>query len=372
MNTLLRIPLALVAIAAVLVTPPPASACTSMLVRSADGGYVYGRTLEFGLDLRSQFIIVPRGVALGATRPAGAGDPVGLSWKARYGATGMNALGLPVIVDGVNEKGLSGGMFNFPGFARYQTVPAGQEGRALSSVDVVLWALTNFATVDELKAALPKVLVTGVTIPAFANSVPQVHYTFHDATGKSIAVEYVDGGAPQIHDNPTHLLPNAPTVPFQLQNLAQYQYVTAGMLPPIQAGSMKLAAPSSGDGMNGLPGGGLATARFVRAFFAQQNAPVAATAADAVGITFHLMNGFDIPPGSVQISATGGGESGGVSGWERTEWTAAADMKNLRYHVKTFENSDVRMVDLRKANLDAKAIRYVPLDQTQVVRDLTP
>jgi hypothetical protein len=36
------------------------------------------------------------------------------------------------------------------------------------------------------------------------------------------------------------------------------------------------------------------------------------------------------------------------------------------------ENPDVRVVDLRRADLDAKAIRYVSLDQRQAVKDLTP
>jgi choloylglycine hydrolase len=343
-----------------------------MLVRSADGGYAYGRTLEFGLDLRSQFIIVPRAYSITATGPAGEVGKGGLAWKTRYAATGMNALGLPVIVDGVNEKGLAGGMFNFPGYAQFQTVPAGQESRSMASFEVVLWALTNFATVDEIRAALPKVIVSGVKLAAFDNAVPPMHYSFHDANGKSLAVEYVDGGTLRIHDNPVNVFTNAPAFPSQLENLAQYQYVTARMLPPIQAGSMKLSAPSSGDGMNGLPGGTLATARFVRAFFAQQSAPTAPTTAEAVSITFHLMNGFDIPPGSSQISATGGGESGGVAGYERTEWTAVTDMRNLRYHVRTFANPDVRVIDLRKANLDARTIQIVALDQPQVVRDLTP
>ena len=70
---------------------------------------------------------------------------------------------------------------------------------------------------------------------------------------------------------------------FHLQNLAQYQYVTANVLPPLKVGEVLMSAASSGDGMNGLPGGFLATARFVRAFFAQTNAPKLATSNETVG-----------------------------------------------------------------------------------------
>jgi hypothetical protein len=40
--------------------------------------------------------------------------------------------------------------------------------------------------------------------------------------------------------------------------------------------------------------------------------------------------------------------------------------------VKTFANPDVRVIDLRKANLDAKTIQFIALDQPQMARDLTP
>jgi choloylglycine hydrolase len=143
-------------------------------------------------------------------------------------------------------------------------------------------------------------------------------------------------------------------------------------LPPMKVGNTELAAPSSGDGMNGLPGGFLATARFVRAYFAQVNAPKLDTSSATVGLAFHLMNNFDLPPGSIGTSAKGGGEGGGVDGFETTEWTAVSDLKNLRYYIKTYDNADLRMVDLSKTDLDAEAIKLIDLDQKQVVKDMTP
>ena len=196
--------------------------------------------------------------------------------------------------------------------------------------------------------------------------------SIHDASGKSIVIEYTNGGTLNIYDNPTHVLTNAPPFPFQLQNLSQYQYVTSAVLPPMKVGNTELAAPSSGDGMNGLPGGFLAPARFVRAYFAQANAPKLNTSSETVGMAFHLMNPFDLPPGSIGTSAKGGGEGGGVDGFETTEWTAVSDLKNLRYYIKTYDNADVRMIDLGKTDLNAEAIKMIDLDQKQVVKDLTP
>ena len=43
------------------------------------------------------------------------------------GATGKSAIGIffnmPLFCEGMNEKGLTGGLFYFPGFAEFQKVP---------------------------------------------------------------------------------------------------------------------------------------------------------------------------------------------------------------------------------------------------------
>jgi len=62
-----------------------------------------------------------------------------------------------VIIDGLNEKGLSGGLFNFPGYAEFQKVPKDAGARSMASHEVVTWVLGNFATVAEVKDGIRKV-----------------------------------------------------------------------------------------------------------------------------------------------------------------------------------------------------------------------
>ena len=42
-----------------------------------------------------------------------------MKFKARYGYAGVYTEYEPFIVDGINEKGLSAGLFFFPGFGQY-------------------------------------------------------------------------------------------------------------------------------------------------------------------------------------------------------------------------------------------------------------
>ena len=81
-------------------TPVFSQACTSFLLKANDGGYVYGRTMEFGIPLKSALIVMPRNLqyeGIGVNGKPG----TGLNWKTRYAATGANAFGMPILVDGM-------------------------------------------------------------------------------------------------------------------------------------------------------------------------------------------------------------------------------------------------------------------------------
>jgi choloylglycine hydrolase len=45
-------------------TPSIGNACTSFLLKGNDNGYVYGRTIEFGLALQSQLTLIPKNTAM--------------------------------------------------------------------------------------------------------------------------------------------------------------------------------------------------------------------------------------------------------------------------------------------------------------------
>jgi choloylglycine hydrolase len=73
-------------------SPMVGNACTSFLLKGNDGGYVYGRTMEFGLPLKSQLTVIPRNYkALGIGVDSKPGS--GLNWTTKYAAAGMNGLG---------------------------------------------------------------------------------------------------------------------------------------------------------------------------------------------------------------------------------------------------------------------------------------
>ena len=92
-----------------------AQACTGITLIAADGTVVHARTLEFAIDLDSNVIVVPRGYARVGTTPDG---KPGLKWKSKFASVGANGVGMPLIFDGLNEKGLAAGLFYFPTSAK--------------------------------------------------------------------------------------------------------------------------------------------------------------------------------------------------------------------------------------------------------------
>lgn len=366
-SRLTRLAIAALSSASTVVAPIAAQACTSFLLTAQDGGRVYGRTMEFGLPLQSQLMVLPRAYGFKATGPDGSTGS-GLEWTGKYAAIGANGLGLPILVDGVNEKGLAGGMLFFPGLAKFQDVPAAEAKTSIASFELLTWLLTNFATVDEVKAGLPKIKVSTAPQATFKGPVP-LHVTLHDLGGKSVVIEYVDGRL-NMYDNPTTVMTNAPAFPWHLTNLGQYGNLSANEPPPRRIGELTIAQPSTGAGLHGLPGDVLSPSRFVRAFMFVENLPELPTTLDAMNAARHVLNNFDIPPGAVATQA-GGSTGGGVAGFETTEWTAVADMKNGVYAIWDYDNQTPRYLDINKVDRDAKEIRYIPFDVKPAYIDLS-
>ena len=343
-------------------SPIAGNACTSFLLKGNDGGYVYGRTMEFGLPLKSQLIVIPRNYqALGVGVDSKPGS--GLNWKTKYAAVGMNGLGLPVLVDGMNEKGLIGGLLNAPNTAEYQKVSPAESANSIASVQILMYALTNFATVNEVKAGFEKIKVNRSIIPAFHNQSAPVRMTLHDAQGKSIVIEYLKGDL-VITDNPVTVMTNDPAFREQLNTIGNYANLTPVEKNPIVINGATYRPPSSGSGLHGLPGDYLSPSRFIRALFLSKSAPTNLSTDQQTHTAWHILGSFDIPPGAISLPATNA-YGGGAGGVEITEWTVVADSKNMKYYVKMFETTNVQAFDMKKIDFNAKEVKYFDLNKPQ-------
>lgn len=340
-----------------------ADACTSILLDAIDGTVIHARTMEFAMDLDSDVIIIPRGYARVGATPDGA---PGLAWKAKYASVGANALGQPILVDGVNEMGLAAGLLYFPGSAEYMPYAPADAPRTLAPWQLGSWLLENFATVEEAKAAIAGVVAPDVAFGPMGMS-PEVHYTLTDTSGASAVIEYTDGTV-TVTDNPLGVLTNSPPFDWHLNNLRNYMGLSIADLAPRRFGPLTLEPTGEGTGMLGLPGDFTPPSRFVRAAAFTQSREPAQTGTDAILQAFHLLNNFDIPRGA----ARGGKDAHGNVLIDYTDWTSATDLKARVFYFRTFENSAIRSVDLMAADLDAAEIVTISMGGEEAITALAP
>jgi len=344
-----------------LIAAPVANACTAFELTAKDGGTVYARTMEFGFDVKSDIVVVPAGTEISGSLPDGG---KGITYKTKYGMLGATALGYPVIVDGINEKGLAIGLLYFPGFASYTDVTAENKSHAMAPFELGNWMLGNFTTVDEVKAALKDIVLVPVVVDAIKDA-PPVHFIVFDKSGKSIVIEPIDKTL-KVYDNPLGVLTNSPTFDWHMTNLRNYMNLMALNAPAKELKGVKLPQFGQGSGMLGVPGDATPPSRFVRAVAYSQSAIPSATTRDAVLQAFHILNAFDIPVGVVRE------EHEGELHTDYTIWSSVSDLKNLSWSFKTYNDQSIRTVDVMQALEAAKGkVQHIVMDSKQPVEDVS-
>lgn len=340
----------------------PVQACTSLCLKAEDGGLVIGRTMEFGFDLKSDAMVVPAGTKITSSLPDAA---KGIRYTSKYGMVGANGLDRKIIVDGINEKGLYAGTFNFPDYAGYARLTAKNSARAMAPEDYTTWLLANFASVAEVKQNYAKAVIVPNPAPELGNQSLPAHFLVHDSTGASVVIEPIDGTF-KIHDNPLGVVTNSPTFDWHMTNLRNYVNLTATNVPKVEVGNLKIGQLGEGSGMMGLPGDFTPPSRFVRAVAYSQSAVKLPTTEETVPQVFHIMNMFDIPLGAVRDV------QGGVTYLDSTVWTSVSDLKNLRWSFKTYKNQTIKSIDLREALAAANGqVRTIPMGSEQPILNVS-
>jgi choloylglycine hydrolase len=332
--------------------PAMSEACSSFVLRGQNGNYVYGRTIEFGIPLPTKLALYPRNYQYkGAGPDAVIGS--GLNWTGKNAVIGIQALGLEIIADGINEKGLTGGMLYLPVSSTYQSPTGADAKNSIASYQVLNWALSNFDNVADVKTGLQKIFVNNSTLAQW-KGVVKMHFTFHDVSGKSLVVEYVDGKL-NLYDNPIGVLTNEPPFNWQLMNVENYLNISPFDSQPTKIAGVTFAPRSAGSGLHGLPGDFMAQSRFLRAVQFSQGADKYAAEMPKVDLAWHLVNMFDIPPGSVLWSDKTNAK--GNYAWDYTQVSIVADSKNLTYYTRPFGGRDINKFNLKDYDLNAKDVK---------------
>ena len=188
-----RIPILLAAMTALTFAPQTAEACTGITLTAKDNAHVVARTIEWGgSELNSQYVIVPRGYSQQSLTPGGSLS--GMEFTSRYGYVGLAVEQKEFVAEGLNEAGLSAGLFYFPGYGKYEEYDPTRKASSIADLQLVSWLLGSFSTVDEVKEA-----IENVTVIAIDPRASTVHWRIADKTGRQLVSESSDG-QPRINE----------------------------------------------------------------------------------------------------------------------------------------------------------------------------
>lgn len=325
-------------------------ACSGITLHTVDNHPVTARTIEWAATpLTTMYVVVPRGQVQQSFLPDGTMD--GHQFTAQYGYVGIAVENDAFVMEGINEAGLSAGLFYFPQYGEYQPYDPQKKEQSVSDMQLVAWILSNFSSINSLKAGIEDIRVIA-TDPRAST----VHWRITESSGRQVVLEIVNQQI-HFHENPLGVITNSPDFQWHITNLNNYVNLSAGSINHRQVGALSLNAFGGGSGLHGLPGDMTPPSRFIRAAFFQSTAPRLGDEDATVVQAFHLLNNFDIPVG---IQFADPREVPNMP--SATQVTIASDLSNLRLYYRTMYDASIRCIDLKDINFKRVKFQSAPLD----------
>ena len=298
--------------------------CTS--IRFSDGTSLYlARNLDWTSGYGEQVVVTPTGYATKS--------PFGAVPRIEHAVIGMGIVeeDTPLYFDCGNDAGLAVAGLNFPGYAEYAKEPA--EGATnVAAFEFPLWVASQFATVDEVEAALRDVVIVDKPInEKYPSSL--LHWIIGDPT-RAIVVESTSDGV-QVFDDDVDVLANQPGFAWHHENLRNYLNTSPEFPEEIVLGRAHLGPFGSGSHMRGIPGDYYSTSRFVRAAYVHSHYPPKPSEEENVSRAFHTLQ---------QVAMVDGSAAMGTGEFEKTIYTGLFSSRTNTYYWNTYEDPAIHSV----------------------------
>lgn len=308
--------------------------CTCITYQNND--FYFGRNLDLDCSFGEAVTIAPRNFPF-VFRKAGRQDH-------HYAMVGMASANgsFPLYAEAVNEKALAMAGLNFPGNAFYQK-PDGK-GLELASFEVIAWILGKCASVSEAEAYLGEMKIIDT---AFSDRIPPapLHWMLADRE-RCLVLESMSDGL-KIYENPFGVLTNNPPFEYHRMNMNNYMNLTAESPQNRFGDKLDLKPYAQGMGALGLPGDASSPSRFVRAAFLKCNSVSQEEEKANVSQFFHILDSVAMVRGAVVTDQ---------GTYDITTYSCCANVRTGVYYYKTYDDSQVRAVDMYETDLEGKKL----------------
>ncbi|KRL23025.1 choloylglycine hydrolase family protein [Lentilactobacillus kisonensis] len=321
--------------------------CTSVTFLSKTGDNFLARTMDFGFELKGRPVVMPRDQTLPS-------DVLDSKYHLKYGFVGAGRnLGHYILVDGVNEKGVSAAALYFSGEAKFADQPkAGKIN--IAPHEVLNLILGNASSCQELGTLLKQLNIVNAPIQLMGKSVP-LHWIVTDRTGESDVLEVTESG---IHymKNPVGVMTNSPDFNWHLKNLSNYTELKPTPHPARNYDGYQVSSFGPGSGALGMPGDYTSVSRFIRTVYMREYTDQMTTDQTVTELS-HVLNAVEIPKG-VKIKQDGTEDY--------TQYRGYMDTQNLTYYMQPYTDQTMYQVTLTEELMSKPVPTEFPLaDQQQ-------
>lgn len=324
--------------------------CTALTLKSDDGLHFFGRNMDLEYSFDQSVVFMPR-------KYEWENVITKEKQQVKHAVIGMGIIinNHPLFADGLNEKGLGCAGLNFPNYCYHSPEPC--EGKInIGPYDFILWVLSNFETVDEVKVALENInIVNQPFAPGVGLST--LHWIIYDTKDHCIVVEQTKEKF-SVFENNIGVLTNPPTFDWHIANLTQYIHLSSEWVDTTTWYKQELKPDSCGLGLMGLPGDFYPISRFVRVAYLKSHASHLENEMTTIAQFYRILNNIAMP-GGVVIRPK--------NMEEVTLYTACMCLEKGVYYYTTYNNLQVNAISFENEDLDSDQLKkYEYLDALNV------
>lgn len=319
--------------------------CTALTLKTSNNHQLFGRNMDLEYTFGQMPLFLPRNYT--ATN-----SETGFINTNKYAILGMGVIfnNFPTYADVMNEKGLACAGLNFPNNAKF---PKQDEldltKTCVPNYNFLLWVVSNFKNVCEVKEALKNVIITSEAISKHAPPAP-LHYIITDKIGECIVVEQTEINSKivlNVYDNKVGVLTNNPDFNWHMTNLSQHINLSFKQVEQLELEDFTVNALGQGTSLLGLVGDFTPASRFVRSVLLRDAVIKNAKNINIMQI-FHIFNNVAMVDGSV-ITPQGKNDI--------TLYSSCMDLTEGVYYYNTYNNSQLNAISFKNQDLDAKELK---------------
>lgn len=247
-----------------------------------------------------------------------------------------------IFADGINEHGLSAGVFYFASYATYNDKVDSKKNN-LAPFEVISYLLATCKTVDEVEKAFKQINLIDEPL-SFIGATPPFHWVVLDKTGKSVIIEPLKTGI-KITPNILGVMANSPDIDWHYTNVRNYIGLNKHHVDPLTINGLTFEPFGQGSASFGIPGDYTPPARFIRALYNKLTINRVDSESDLIIVTNAILNSVKIPKGTVKTSK---------STVDYTQYTSFMCVNNLNYYFTLYTDPTITRVSFTDFNLDNK------------------